>query len=145
MNRTAKRHLFALLLVVPAGFSTKFYSGPFESWVRDSSGGILYEIFWIWMIGLLRPRGRPWIAGSAVFAVTTAIEFLQLWHHPLLENIRATFIGRTLIGTSFTWMDLPYYAIGTVLGVCGTILMRGRDEAGAWREKDKKTPDRLKR
>lgn len=145
MNRTFKRHLTALLLVVPVGFFTKFYSGPFETWVRDSSGGILYEIFWILLIGLLRPRGRAWIAGSAVFAVTTAVEFLQLWHHPLLESIRATFIGRTLIGTSFTWTDLPYYMIGTVLGVTGTILMRGGDEAGALREKDKKTPDRLKR
>ncbi|MDM7925542.1 MAG: DUF2809 domain-containing protein [bacterium] len=145
MNRTAKRHLFGLLLVVPVGFSTKFYSGHFESWVRNSSGGILYVIFWIWLIGLLRPRGKPWIMGALVFTATTAIEFLQLWHHSILENIRATFIGRTLLGTSFTWTDLPYYAIGTVLGVTGTILMRVREEAGAWRQQDIKTPDRLKR
>lgn len=145
MTRTVKRHFFGLLLLVPIGLSTKWYTGPLESWVRNSAGGILYEIFWIWLIGIFWPKGRPWIAGVVVFTVTTAVEFLQLWHHSFLENIRATFIGRTLLGTSFTWTDLPYYAIGTVLGVTGTILMRGRDGGGAWRGKDKKTPDRLKR
>jgi len=134
MNRTVKRHLSALLLLVPIGLSTKFYSGPFELWVRNFSGGILYEMFWIWLIELLRPQKRPWITGVFVLAVTTALEFLQLWHWSILENVRTTFIGRTLIGTSFTWMDLPYYAIGTVIGVIGTMQMKGREREGILRE-----------
>lgn len=140
MNRTTRRHLFALLILVPIGLSTKWYSGPFEQWVGNSSGGILYEMFWIWLIGILRPQGRPWISGIIVFSVTTGIEFLQLWHCSVLENIRASFVGRTLIGTSFTWMDLPYYAIGTMMGVIGSIYMKGRNDEKGLRKKGNKNP-----
>jgi hypothetical protein len=140
MTRTAKRHFLALAILVPLGFSTKFYSGPFEPWVRNSAGGILYEMFWIWLIGLIRYPRRPWIAGVAVFAATAGLEFSQLWHAPFLENIRGTFPGRTLIGTSFTWIDLPYYAVGCVLGVIGMIRMSGTAQKRGLMGAGKKTP-----
>jgi hypothetical protein len=38
-----------------------------------------------------------------VLVATCLLEFLQLWHPPLLEAVRSTFIGRTVLGTSFTW------------------------------------------
>lgn len=30
--------------------------------------------------------------------------------------IRNTWLGRTLIGTSFVWWDFPYYLLGCLLG-----------------------------
>jgi hypothetical protein len=140
MNRSARRHLVSLAILIPLGLSTKCYSGPFEQWVRNSAGGILYEMFWIWLIGLIRFHRKPWIAGIAVFAVTSGLEFTQLWHAPFLEIIRGTFPGRTLIGTSFTWTDLPHYAAGCVLGVAGSIWMNGTAAKCGFDGEGKKNP-----
>jgi hypothetical protein len=52
----------------------------------------------------------------AVFAVTCALEVLQLWHPAPLEAVRGTFLGRTLLGTTFVWWDFPHYALGCALG-----------------------------
>lgn len=38
-----------------------------------------------------------------VFAITCMLEFLHLWHPPILEEFKATFVGRLLIGTTFSW------------------------------------------
>jgi hypothetical protein len=61
-----------------------------------------------------------------VFLVTSALEFLQLWHPPFLQLIRSTFLGQTLIGTSFTWWDFPYYFFGCVLGWFGVRYVKTR-------------------
>ena len=76
-------------------------------------------------------RGRPgdffltpaqsggWKAARIALAVliaTCILEFLQLWHPPLLEWLRSFFIGRTILGSYFDWSDFPYYFIGSALG-----------------------------
>ncbi|MDL1979085.1 MAG: DUF2809 domain-containing protein [Deltaproteobacteria bacterium] len=51
-----------------------------------------------------------------VFTITCALEILQMWHPPVLERIRSCFLGRALIGTSFSWWDFPHYAVGCLVG-----------------------------
>jgi hypothetical protein len=106
----------ALLIVVPLGFAAKFYGGPGGWWVRDYGAGVLYEVFWILLVSAARPSLNPAGVALGVFVVTCALEFLQLWHPAPLEAIRATFLGRTLIGSTFSWWDFPHYAIGSALG-----------------------------
>ena len=45
--------VFALLIVTPAGFLFKFYTGPVRWWLNDYGAGVLYEVFWhiIYMVG----------------------------------------------------------------------------------------------
>jgi hypothetical protein len=109
--------LFTLLVVTPAGFLSKFYSGPFQWWFNNYGGGLLYEVFWILVVFLFVPR-RRYVRKIPVyvFAVTCALEVLQLWHPWFLEKIRSYFLGRALIGTSFVWWDFPHYAIGCLVG-----------------------------
>jgi hypothetical protein len=111
--------LLSLLVIIPTGFAAKLARpwSPPDSWMRDHGAGALYEVFWVLAAFLVWPTERasrriPWF----IFIVTCVLEFLQLWHPPLLEAIRATFIGRTLIGTTFDWWDFPPYAIGSFLG-----------------------------
>ena len=51
-----------------------------------------------------------------VFIITCCLETLQLWHPEFLEVIRSNFIGVTILGNSFNWLDFPYYFIGSLLG-----------------------------
>ncbi len=116
MRITRIRILIAILFITPLGFATKFYNGPLHAWVNDSLGGVLYEVFWCLAAALFFPRVNAIKTAALIFAATCVLEILQLWHPPFLEAVRATFIGRTLIGTSFSWLDFPHYLLGCFAG-----------------------------
>jgi hypothetical protein len=120
------RSLMALALITPLGLATKAYGGPGGWWVQDYLGGVLYELFWILAVLAVRPGWRPWPIASGVLVATCALETLQLWHPPALKALRATFPGRTLLGTTFVWWDCPHYVFGAALGGCLASWLRGR-------------------
>ena len=110
------RIVLSLLFLVPVGFATKFYKGPSAWWFNDYAGGMLYEVFWCLVAVFVWPKFSSLKIAFWVLGVTSSLEFLQLWHAPFLQIIRSTLIGRTLIGTSFSWLDFPYYVIGCFEG-----------------------------
>ena len=81
--------------------------------------GSLYVIAWIFFTLVLAPRLAPLPVCIAALLGTSAIEFLQLWHPPLLEAVRATLPGRLVLGSTFVWGDFPAYGIGALLGMDG--------------------------
>jgi hypothetical protein len=99
-------------LVTPLGFFTKFYSGPGSSWVASHAGGFLYVVFWIFVVLASFPELSRLSVTVAVVIATCVLEFGQLWHPPLLEPIRSTFLGHAVLGATFAWSDFPYYAAG---------------------------------
>ena len=111
------RAALGLAVVAPLGFATKLYAGPGHLWFNHYGGGVLYEVFWILVVFGLWPR-PPWVGRipAGVLAATCALEVLQLWEPWFLQAIRSTFVGRTLLGTTFVWWDFPHYLLGCVLG-----------------------------
>ncbi len=114
MKKERNYKIVALVIITPVGFYTKFYHGPFEDMAHQYLGGFFYVIFWALLWSLTLPRARALTVSVAVFIATCAVEFLQLWHPPFLEYLRSFFIGRTILGTSFTWYDFPWYAAGSI-------------------------------
>ncbi len=110
------RVVLLLVLIVPLGFATKFYPGAGHQWVNNHFGGFLYEIFWILVLFFIFPGSRARSIAAIVFFTTCALEFLQLWHPPFLEWARSFFIGRTILGSFFTWYDFPWYLLGSLSG-----------------------------
>jgi len=106
----------SLSIVVPAGFYCKLYSGPVANWVNNSLAGTLYEVFWCLLLFAFFGNGRSWTIAASVLVATCILEFLQLWHPPFLELVRSHFIGRAILGTTFTWLDFPYYVVGCGIG-----------------------------
>jgi len=94
--------------------SSKLYEGPAKIWVQESSGGILYVVFWCLFISVIIET-PPWRIATGVFSVTSLLELAQLWNPSLLSLIRSTFIGRTILGTTFDWWDFPHYLLGTLV------------------------------
>lgn len=107
--------IISIALIVPAGFYSKFYSGPASNWVNNYFGGILYVVFWCLVVFICTKLRRPWRVAAGVFLATSILEILQLWHPLFLETIRSTFIGATLLGTTFAWLDFPHYAAGSII------------------------------
>lgn len=109
--------IVSLLIVIAMGFFFKFYTGFGREWFNNSGAAIFYEIFWC-LFAYLLIKGRSAITQIPlwVFIVTCILEFLQLWHPPLLEQMRSMLVGRLLLGTTFSWWDFPHYAIGCIFG-----------------------------
>ena len=112
----------ALLIVTPAGFLFKRYSGPGHLWFNNYGAGVMYEIFWCLLIFLFRPQKEAAAKiAIAVFLVTCILEILQLWQPPFLQQLRSTFLGGALLGTTFIWWDFPHYLLGCLIAL---LLMR---------------------
>ena len=116
MKRQRLITVLILFVIIPLGFFTKFYSGLAEDWVNNSFGGLLYEIFWCLVVFFLFLKANIFKIAIWVFIVTCMLEILQLWHPAFLEIVRNNFIGRTILGNSFNWMDFPYYFAGSLAG-----------------------------
>ena len=107
--------LISIVVIVPLGYAVRFH-GLAPEWLNDSFGSVAYEIFWILLVALLFPQASPLWTAVRVCLATCALEFLQLWQHPLLQAMRATLPGRLILGNTFTGSDFPSYLIGSVLG-----------------------------
>lgn len=107
---------FTGFLGLASKFVINFSLAPWAKWVNDSAGDILYQIFWLLILIFIWPNFAPRQIAVAVFCISSVLEFLQLWHPPVLEAIRSTFAGRLLIGTTFSWSDFFYYFLGSLLG-----------------------------
>ncbi|NOQ25029.1 MAG: DUF2809 domain-containing protein [Bacteroidales bacterium] len=108
--------VIVLFILIPIGFYSKLYSGIGHEWVNNKLGGVFYEMFWCLVFFILLPKSKPLGIAFWVFIITCILEFAQLLDNTLLEIIRSNFIGRTLIGNSFTWSDFLYYFIGSLFG-----------------------------
>jgi glycopeptide antibiotics resistance protein len=105
-----------LIILVPLGYIVRFSKGFGPAWLNDALGGIAYEIFWIVFVLFLVPTVSIAKTAIGVCLATCAIEFLQLWQPPWLQEIRATLPGRLVLGNSFTLTDFPVYFLGSFAG-----------------------------
>ena len=89
-SSTHTRVTLSLVVVTPLGFVIKLYPGPGNWWFNNYGAGVLYEIFWILAAFLLFSSKRSAnVIPIFVFVITSALEFLQLWHPLFLEKIRS--------------------------------------------------------
>jgi hypothetical protein len=129
MARARIAAALSLALVVPLGYYGKLYRGPAHHWVNDSFASIFYEILWSLAAFFVRPRWRPAPIAISVCAATCVLEFLQLWHPPMLQWARSSFLGRSLLGDFFDWSDFLYYFAGSFLGYLWVRALRVKNTA----------------
>ncbi|MBF6609242.1 MAG: DUF2809 domain-containing protein [Flavobacterium sp.] len=68
------------------------------------------------ILRIFSPASR--MSYCALISITTcfAIEFSQLYQQPWANELRATWIGRHILGSGFLWTDLIALAAGVFLG-----------------------------
>jgi len=109
-----RRLLVVLALLVPLGLLTKATD---QELIRGYAGGVLYVMFFTFAVLLARPEWRPERVAAGVLLATCALEVLQLWHPQWLERVRATFLGQTLLGSTFSGWDFAAYALGAAAAI----------------------------
>jgi hypothetical protein len=96
----------------------RYYDGWGHYWVRYYFAGAVYVIIWCLFFFLFWPSRMNVIrVPIVVFTVTCALEFLQLWRPDFLQAFRSTLVGAALIGTSFVWLQFPFYVLGAVVSI----------------------------
>jgi len=87
--------------------------------VNGSLGGIFYVVFWCvffhFILSLVQRRISVGIICIGVLITTCSLEFLQLVKTPLLFQIRSTYMGQILMGTTFVPSDFIYYFAGAAI------------------------------
>jgi len=109
----------ALFLVVAAaiGLAMKAYAGPGRWWIENWGASFAYECFFMGAAVLIAgSSARLGTIAVGVCLATCALEFMQLWQPDWLVAARATFVGRAVLGHSFSWADLPAYPLGCLIG-----------------------------
>jgi hypothetical protein len=117
-----KRRLITSLcvfLAVALGFYMwRYYNGRGSYWVRFYFSGSVYVVIWCLLFFLLWPVRKNVIRiPVSVFIATCALEFLQLWKPDFLQTFRSTLAGAALIGTSFVWLQFPFYVLGAIVSI----------------------------
>jgi hypothetical protein len=79
------------------------------------AGDALYALLIFWLVLVVAPRSRAWVAATAAFAVSVAVELFQLTGVPAELGAHST-LARLVLGTTFNAPDLPFYAVGAALG-----------------------------
>jgi len=105
-----------ILLTAAIGLVMKYYRGSMSGFFNNSLTGAVYVTFWCFIVRLVLNSLSAHIIAIMVTLITCLLEFGQLWQPPFLQYLRQYWIGKTLLGTTFRWDDLPYYFVGGFVG-----------------------------
>jgi hypothetical protein len=82
---------------------------------RDALGDALWAAMIAWWAGALAPSARLAPRSAVAYAVCAFVELSQLYHAPSLDAVRATQVGRLVLGSGFDPRDLVAYGVGVAV------------------------------
>ncbi|WP_369370773.1 DUF2809 domain-containing protein [Promicromonospora sp. Populi] len=102
----------AAVVTVAAGLSVR---SVLDGDLAKYAGDALYALLIFWLVLVVAPRTRGWVAAVTAFVVSAAVELFQLTGIPAELGTHST-LARLVLGTTFNAPDLPFYAVGAALG-----------------------------
>lgn len=103
--------LLALLSVIVLGLASRKLP-VFSALFGNSPGDALWAVMVFVGLALVFPRTRTVPLAIAALSIAFAVEFLQLYQAPWIQQIRATTLGHLALGSTFYWPDLLAYTVG---------------------------------
>ncbi|WP_285107696.1 DUF2809 domain-containing protein [Promicromonospora sp. MEB111] len=102
----------AAVVTVAAGLSVRSVLGGD---LAKCAGDALYALLIFWLVLVVAPRTRGWVAAAVACGVSVAVELFQLTGIPAELGAHST-LARLVLGTTFNAPDLPFYVVGTAVG-----------------------------
>ena len=125
---TSNWKVILLIIVVAAlGIAAKLLPFAEGTWISHGVSGLFYVTELCLILYLIFPDHSSVVLALAAFLITSLLEILQLWNPDFLEWVRSSFVGRSILGSTFSWLDYPYYLGGAVLGVILLNLVRRKE------------------
>jgi hypothetical protein len=107
----------AIVVIIILGFACKSYHGIMENVISNKIAGLWYVVFWTLLFRFLLPKKHVYLTAGAVLLVTIILEFTQLISFGFLDTLRSYYLVRALIGSHFSWSDIPYYMAGSLFAI----------------------------
>lgn len=102
----------AAVLTVAGGLAARSVLGGD---LAKYAGDALYALLIFWLVLVVAPRTRAWIAAAVAFTVSAAVELFQLTGVPAELGAHSS-LARLVLGTTFNAPDLPFYVVGAAAG-----------------------------
>src|SRR6478752_3070698 len=117
LPRSRPLYILWIGLTIGAGLllRSRFVSLP--ELVEKYGGDLLWALMAFFGFALLFRRSSTRRVGLISLGFAWGIEFLQLYHAPWIDGVRATRLGHLILGSTFNPPDLLAYAAGIALGV----------------------------
>lgn len=104
-----------IVIVAALGVLSKILPSGTESWVSNHLAGAFYVVELALVLHLIFPDHLSIVLVLAAFLLTSLVEFFQNWHPAFLEPVRDSFVGHTILGSTFSWLDFPWYVAGAFI------------------------------
>lgn len=114
LGKRRARLLAVCALAAGLGIFSKLYTGPGRAVAVAQGEDFFGTLFLILFPRVFFLRAALWKIAGVVLVLLVAIELSQLVHSGGIERVRAHWLGRHIVGTTFEWADLLMYALGAL-------------------------------
>jgi hypothetical protein len=129
MTRNQAIDLILAGLTIVVGLLWRSKMVPMPPLLFKYGGDALWAMVILLGVGFLFPRLALLNQMLLALSFAWAVEFLQLYHAPWIDAIRALRLGHLVLGTTFNAPDLAAYALGVALAGWGQRQLRRKREA----------------
>lgn len=109
--------LMLILATIAVGLAVRTLPSGLPPVVIKHAGSVLWALMIYEIVAAGRPGWTPRRSAMAAVCVTTAVESSQLYHRPMLDQIRDTVPGALVLGRVFSVWDLFVYAAAIAAGM----------------------------
>ena len=108
--------LAIMFITVIVGLTIRFAPLGLPSFIIKYGGSTMWALMAYWIVSTLLPSRRPLTVVFLTGTLTTAVEFVKLYHSPFLDTFRLTFPGIVLLGRYFSVWDIVAYWLAISVG-----------------------------
>ena len=115
-RRSLMLSLALMAVTVAAGLAFRFAPLGLPPFVVKYGGSTMWALMGYWIVSTILPSWRLMPVVLLTGALATAVEFIKLYHTPLLDAFRLTLPGIVLLGRIFSVWDIVAYWIAISVG-----------------------------
>jgi len=127
--------LALMAATVAVGLTFRFVPLGLSQFIVKYGGSTMWALMAYWIVSTLLPKWRLLTVVLLTGTLATTVEFVKLYHSPILDAFRLTLPGIVLLGRIFSFWDIVAYWFAISVGA---LVDRGfrREEQAARTEKE---------
>jgi hypothetical protein len=108
--------LALMVVTVAAGLTIRFAPLGLPPFIVKYGGSTMWALMAYWIVSTLLPSRRLLTVVLLTGTLATAVEFVKLYHSPILDAFRLTLPGIVLLGRFFSAWDIVAYWLAISVG-----------------------------
>ena len=89
----------------------------FPAFLGKYPGDALWALMVFCGLGFINPGASTLRLAVYALLISYVDEFTQLYQAPWINEIRSSYVGHLVLGSTFSWYDMAAYTVGVAFGV----------------------------